>query len=219
MKTVIGGLHRSFNTGACNPVWITGNSAFKNGIFQIVHSFLFFFSKMEVGVLYRSICLCVFGWICVVKIVIFLFFWMCILQLIIIDTACCLVFWIAIWVQRGQSMALVSSSIYYVLFNFCFSILFNWIVRNKFLIFYWFSACLASMSARDYYDILGVKKNATASEIKKAYYGVCFSLHQQCVPVFISRLRVYLQRMFGSCFTVFFTSCVSWTYLLFIICS
>lgn len=32
------------------------------------------------------------------------------------------------------------------------------------------------MSARDYYDVLGVNKNATASEIKKSYYGVSLGL-------------------------------------------
>ncbi|KAG6593323.1 Chaperone protein dnaJ GFA2, mitochondrial, partial [Cucurbita argyrosperma subsp. sororia] len=35
----------------------------------------------------------------------------------------------------------------------------------------------ARMSARDYYDTLGVNKNATASEIKKAYYGLAKKLH------------------------------------------
>ncbi|XVE74234.1 hypothetical protein DITRI_Ditri11bG0182200 [Diplodiscus trichospermus] len=35
----------------------------------------------------------------------------------------------------------------------------------------------ATMSARDYYDILGVSKNATASEIKKAYFALAKKLH------------------------------------------
>ncbi|KAK9170164.1 hypothetical protein Syun_002304 [Stephania yunnanensis] len=34
-----------------------------------------------------------------------------------------------------------------------------------------------SMSARDYYDALGVSKNANASEIKKAYYALAKKLH------------------------------------------
>ncbi|KAE9462956.1 hypothetical protein C3L33_05139, partial [Rhododendron williamsianum] len=32
-------------------------------------------------------------------------------------------------------------------------------------------------AARDYYDTLGVSKNATASEIKKSYYGLAKQLH------------------------------------------
>ncbi|KAM7508986.1 hypothetical protein LguiA_019439 [Lonicera macranthoides] len=35
----------------------------------------------------------------------------------------------------------------------------------------------AYMAAKDYYDTLGVNKNATASEIKKAYYGLAKKLH------------------------------------------
>lgn len=35
----------------------------------------------------------------------------------------------------------------------------------------------APLSARDYYDTLGISKNATASEIKKAYFGLAKKLH------------------------------------------
>ncbi|XP_031255951.1 chaperone protein dnaJ GFA2, mitochondrial-like [Pistacia vera] len=91
LKNVIGGSHRSFNTGACNPVWVTGNSAFKN-VNNHRNCLLFGLLNSNLGAT-RSI--------------------------------------------HGT----------------------------------------ASMSARDYYDMLGVSKNATASEIKKAYYGLAKKLH------------------------------------------